>query len=211
MLCHVEIDKDCGEYLKRRWPDVPLIKDIHDFSVDTFCQLIYDRLSTQAKEEFDMAFKGQRIKDYDPAVEMYEKGLSVGEIAEYYEITRQAMWMILKRRGVVFRNNLRFGKENHFYRGTDPGKASEKKRAGHIVEQAIKKGILHPDNCELCGSDRKVEAHHDDYNFPLRIRWLCKKHHHEWHKTNAAIARKEVLSERANAETVVDLVCGGPP
>ena len=31
VLCHVEIDKDCGEYLQRRWPGIPLYTDINTF------------------------------------------------------------------------------------------------------------------------------------------------------------------------------------
>ena len=34
--------------------------------------------------------------------------------------------------------------------------------------------------CEVCGA--KAEAHHDDYDKPLEVRWLCFKHHREWHK-----------------------------
>lgn len=34
--------------------------------------------------------------------------------------------------------------------------------------------------CEICGA--KAEAHHDDYDKPLVVRWLCFKHHREHHK-----------------------------
>lgn len=37
--------------------------------------------------------------------------------------------------------------------------------------------------CEECG-DIKAEAHHDDYLKPLNVRWLCRRHHDEWHENN---------------------------
>ncbi len=47
------------------------------------------------------------------------------------------------------------------------------KRAGHISELP----------CEICG-ELKVVAHHDDYDKPLNIRWLCQAHHKQWHAKN---------------------------
>lgn len=44
----------------------------------------------------------------------------------------------------------------------------------------IKMGRLIRKPCEICG-ESKVEAHHDDYSKPFEIRWLCIKHHHEFH------------------------------
>lgn len=46
----------------------------------------------------------------------------------------------------------------------------------------IRRGLLIPKPCEKCGSSKKVEAHHDDYNKPYDVRWLCFKHHREHHK-----------------------------
>jgi hypothetical protein len=45
--------------------------------------------------------------------------------------------------------------------------------------------------CEVC-KETNVDAHHDDYNKPLDVRWLCKKHHREHHKSE--INLKETLS-----------------
>jgi hypothetical protein len=44
---------------------------------------------------------------------------------------------------------------------------------------AIRDGRLIRKPCEKCG--KKAQAHHDDYSKPLDVRWLCFKHHREFH------------------------------
>lgn len=59
-----------------------------------------------------------------------------------------------------------------------------KVRAKTAVSDAIRKGVLvRPDNCEECGNT-KPEAHHDDYNKQLDVRWLCRLCHKAWHNLN---------------------------
>ena len=131
-------------------------------------------------------------KDYDEAVKMYNLGLSIQDVADFYKVTRQAMWKILKRRGCKFRLQKKNGKENHFYRG---GKSASA-RIHDIFESAIKRGVVLRKNvCDFCGEapvfkDGRsgVQAHHSDYNKPLDVDWLCQSCHYEWHKNN--IARK---------------------
>lgn len=41
--------------------------------------------------------------------------------------------------------------------------------------------------CENCGSTINIEKHHDDYNKPEDVRFLCIKCHRSWHKTNKPI------------------------
>jgi hypothetical protein len=53
------------------------------------------------------------------------------------------------------------------------------------VRNALVKGSLVRGVCEVCGVP-KVEAHHEDYNKPLKVRWLCRKHHREWHEDRKA-------------------------
>lgn len=53
-----------------------------------------------------------------------------------------------------------------------------------FTRQSIKIGILIKQNCEVCGINENVEAHHDDYTKPLEVRWLCRSHHREYHKIN---------------------------
>jgi hypothetical protein len=56
-----------------------------------------------------------------------------------------------------------------------------KTRAQASARRAIKKGILKKKCCEVC-SNKKVEAHHPNYNEPLKVVWLCRQHHAEVHR-----------------------------
>ena len=56
------------------------------------------------------------------------------------------------------------------------------KSAAHIISgNAIRDGKLIKQPCEVCG-EIKVDGHHDNYEKPLEVRWLCRKHHAEHHK-----------------------------
>lgn len=61
-------------------------------------------------------------------------------------------------------------------RSKGPGKF----RANTMVDNAIRDGRLKREPCEKCGI-QFVEAHHEDYRQPLKVRWLCFKHHREAH------------------------------
>lgn len=205
---------ECGEYcqkvLNKNFPGVPIHEDIKTYTIDNLVNALYNQ-SPKLNEVVDMANKR---KDYDQAVNLYNSGLSIGEVAEFYGISRQAMWAILKRRNCVFREREKHGKDNHFYRGT---KAND--QAQNILEKAIEKGIVKRKVvCEKCGAiptfkngRTGIQAHHSDYNKPLTVNWLCQKCHHEWHKTNKAITKKEVMLDELSDETTIDIVSGGFP
>src|SRR3990167_3093473 len=48
-------------------------------------------------------------------------------------------------------------------------------RAYNAVANAKRSGKLIPEPCNACGG--KAEAHHNDYDKPLEVVWLCRKHH----------------------------------
>lgn len=131
------------------------------------------------------------------AVVLYDNGASIGAVAARFGVSRQAMWDLLRRR-TTMRPQRRTGADNHFYRG---GETADP-RAHDIFEKAVKRGdIVRPDACEECGEAppfkdgrSPIQAHHDDYNKPLEVRWLCQRCHHAWHKTNEA-KRKEAPTE----------------
>lgn len=62
------------------------------------------------------------------------------------------------------------------YRSRHP----ERARAHMMVRDAIKRGELSRKPCAVCNG-RKSEAHHDDYERPLDVVWLCRQHHRERH------------------------------
>lgn len=61
-----------------------------------------------------------------------------------------------------------------------------KRMASTIVGNAVRNGkIQKPSNCESCNSEpSRLHGHHDDYAFPLVVRWLCPGCHNKWHKEN---------------------------
>ena len=44
------------------------------------------------------------------------------------------------------------------------------------VYRALQSGILKKGKCLVCASP-DTEAHHDDYEKPLEVKWFCRKHH----------------------------------
>jgi len=61
-----------------------------------------------------------------------------------------------------------------------------KRLANHSVNNAVRSGRLYkPDTCESCKSKpNRLHGHHDDYAYPLVVRWLCPGCHNRWHKDN---------------------------
>ena len=58
-----------------------------------------------------------------------------------------------------------------------------KKRARTAVNHAIRSGVLsRPVDCEKCRQTCKPDAHHDNYNLPLLVRWLCRPCHKKIHQ-----------------------------
>jgi len=59
-------------------------------------------------------------------------------------------------------------------------KNPEKVRAHQSLNRKIKSGEIKREPCQICGKI-KVHAHHEDYNKPLEVVWLCPAHHQQLH------------------------------
>ena len=55
----------------------------------------------------------------------------------------------------------------------------EKIQAKWKSDEALKVGKIKRQPCELCGV--RAEKHHDNYSEPLKVRWLCRRHHMQHH------------------------------
>lgn len=69
------------------------------------------------------------------------------------------------------------------WRKTHPLTVEQRKRMNcrcylHVY---VKRGKVVKKPCEVCGNP-KVRGHHEDYDKPLEVRWLCFEHHHELHQ-----------------------------
>jgi len=75
-------------------------------------------------------------------------------------------------------------------------KNPQKYKAQSMVNNSIRDKKLSRQPCEVCGTDKSIHGHHDDYLKPLDVRWLCAVHHSQWHKENG-----EGLNGSVNAKT----------
>ena len=75
-------------------------------------------------------------------------------------------------------------KNNYHYKKLQKERYPIKVMARDIVAHAIQDERLVRCICEVCGNPN-TQAHHDDYSKPLEVRWLCVKHHREFHKNKS--------------------------
>jgi len=67
------------------------------------------------------------------------------------------------------------------YRKRQKERHPEKVKARRKAQRAVKKGYLEKQPCVNCGSTENLEAHHEDYDKPLDVTWLCKRCHKDYH------------------------------
>jgi predicted DNA-binding protein YlxM (UPF0122 family) len=146
--------------------------------------------------------------DVDAAIALYHAGFNFREIAAHQGVSRQAVNQVLVRRGIHISSNvLKPDYETARYILEDIHRRLQPERerrnaivarqqamqasAHNRIAEAIATGMIVPHPCEECGvnsprrnGQRGIHAHHDDYTKPLEVRWLCSRHHRQWHLRN---------------------------
>lgn len=119
------------------------------------------------------------------------KELELQKMAIYRELNRDKINK--QKREYYLKNRDRLNKQVKKYVNTPVGKKLKnetwkryvinnpiKQKARNIVSNAIKYGTIIPKKCEICGNPIS-QAHHTDYRKPLKVVWLCHKHHRQSH------------------------------
>jgi len=71
--------------------------------------------------------------------------------------------------------------QNAYGRGHSLEERKRRKKARHTLNHHLRDKHIERHPCEFCGAPNG-EAHHDNYDNPLEVRWLCRKCHRKWHK-----------------------------
>jgi hypothetical protein len=80
-------------------------------------------------------------------------------------------------------------------------KHPERVRAKQKLKYYMKSGkIIKPTSCNVCHKERPIDGHHEDYNDPLGIIWLCKPCHTKHHigKTERADEIRKIVKALYN-------------
>ena len=71
--------------------------------------------------------------------------------------------------------------------------SKSQRAASGRVNYAVRAGHMEKGACAVCGSP-KTEGHHEDYNSPLDVIWLCRTHHGYVHRFSGEDRRRVIES-----------------
>lgn len=63
---------------------------------------------------------------------------------------------------------------------------SRKKWCRQVTYRAVQSGKIKRGACVVCGSENS-EAHHESYDNPMAITWLCPTHHKQLHQNHYSL------------------------
>lgn len=61
--------------------------------------------------------------------------------------------------------------------------ARKKANCRALTNHWVRQGVVIKEACKSCG-DPESQAHHEDYNDPINVKWFCRKYHLEHHESH---------------------------
>lgn len=136
----------------------------------------------KCKKEYDVERRKthrERLNEYDRA-----RASTPDRLKAKIAYTKTEAGLAVKKRG-----NAKWNKNN-----------THKINAQQQARRNLKKRGLEKKPCEVCGSIKRIEMHHDDYNKPLDVRFLCYRHHYDHHKAQREEGRAMAKLNNDTAE-----------
>ncbi len=109
-----------------------------------------------------------------------------------------------RRRGKTAKRQAQYSERNRSAKGRAYDSAyrkrrrreyPEKQRGKNALYAALRNGsIIRPDKCSSCSTECRPHGHHEDYDRPLDITWLCHGCHMARHRQMAAETRKSAIA-----------------
>lgn len=123
------------------------------------------RENRQAKIQYYRAYDRKRYRD-DPARQAHcqEAG------RKHYDATQKAEYARQQR-----------------------AKHPEKYKARNAVSNALRSGKIQKTPCTFCGSTENLHGHHEDYDHPLDVVWLCASCHGKLHAIKGDLRRGDTV------------------
>lgn len=80
--------------------------------------------------------------------------------------------------------------QHRFGTGLPVNEQVKRRKAREILNHAIRDGKIYgPLPCAVCHSTHDIQAHHENYDEPLKVKWLCFKHHRQLHYENPELLK----------------------
>jgi hypothetical protein len=149
---------------------------------------------TKCRTEKDISEFYKTKQGYDPVCKkckheyylLNKEKISLRKKKKYYLEAGYRDQVLLKRKEYVLKNKDKVKQAFKKWNQSDKGKMFRNKfykrlKAYWAIKELKKKGFEKL-NCQMCGN-KDSQAHHEDYNKPLEVIWLCEKCHSSLHKT----------------------------
>ena len=72
--------------------------------------------------------------------------------------------------------------DNYYYKLIQKQRYPKETKVREQTYEKIRTGKLVKQPCEICGDTKNIQSHHDNYNKPDEINWLCRNHHKKLHQ-----------------------------